>query len=615
MPVNGPMNLDIDVRGLQVANLVGLAESDLTAAGTVDFRARLAGTQRSPEIRGAFSLMNASYRGAPIPDLRNGFQYSNEKLVAHAEMLRNGGQPLAHVDVDAPINLALAGATTPRVLDRPLKVDFVADSLPLDALPRFTDAVSDVHGRIIGSIAARGTGTKPVVLGQLGLDFATFKLAALGVTARDMGGLLHMNGKEIVIDTIGARSGEGVIGIKGKIGIADATNPKFDLKFDATDATVLDNDIGELHATAAIAVAGPMDGVSVTGRARIVHGTVYIPNGNGPRQVSTDDPAVIGVVDTADVAMKKVVTTASPVMRNMKMNVRLGVARDTWARSPDANVEFYTQGPLTLVKSAGDPAIAIDGVVNTERGEYQFLGRRFVLSHGNGDLHGHARRQSAPAARRAVHDPTGGTAGVEHQHRNQWNGAETGNRVVERRATAALAIGPVELSRIRPVIHLVGRLGGRQLELRSRLGERRSRWERGRFGDAPAHRYCAGRDDASVRGNGRALARRGRVHHHARRRARSGCDDRWRADHSRGNASGGREVRRSPNLCRDANPRSGHDAGIRRAASALEGIPDRSERGLALHRQPADAFERRADSIRGGLWCVPDSRVEVLISR
>src|SRR5206468_12433182 len=99
-------------------------------------------------------------------------------------------------------------------------------------------------------------------------------------------------------------------------------------------------------------------------------------NGSGPRQVTTDDPAVIGVVDTSDVAMKKVVTTASPMMKNMKMNVRLSVAHDTWARSPDANVEFYTQGPLNIMKGSGDPGISLDGVVNTDRGEYQFLGRR-----------------------------------------------------------------------------------------------------------------------------------------------------------------------------------------------------------------------------------------------
>lgn len=383
LPVDGAMNFAVDVRGLQLANLVGLAESDISATGSVDLRARLAGTQRAPELRGAFGLTGASYRNTPLPDFRDGFRYADERLVSHAEMMRNGGQPLARIDVDAPINLALAGVTGPRVLDRPLKVDFVADSLPLDALPRFTDAVSNVHGRVVGAVAARGTGTKPVVLGQLGLDFASFKLEALGVTATDMGGLIHMTGREIVLDTIGAKSGEGSLQIKGKIGIANAASPTFDLQFTARDATVLDNDVGELHANANIAVKGPIDGVSVTGRARIVHGTLYIPNGSGPRQVSADDPAVISVVDTSDVAMRKLVTTESPLMENMTMDVKLTVARDTWARSPEANIEFFTQGPLTVLKNRDDEGISLDGVVNTERGEYAFLGRRFVLSHGS----------------------------------------------------------------------------------------------------------------------------------------------------------------------------------------------------------------------------------------
>jgi hypothetical protein len=66
----------------------------------------------------------------------------------------------------------------------------------------------------------------------------------------------------------------------------------------------------------------------------------------------------------------------------MALNVSVGIARDTWARSPDANVEFYTQGPLTIIKKHDDEGMSIDGVVNTERGEYQFLGRRFVISRG-----------------------------------------------------------------------------------------------------------------------------------------------------------------------------------------------------------------------------------------
>ncbi|HEV7706532.1 MAG TPA: translocation/assembly module TamB domain-containing protein [Gemmatimonadaceae bacterium] len=383
LPVSGPMDMLIGVSGLQISNLVGLAESDVSATGVIDLRAKLAGTQRDPAIRGAFSVTGASFKNSPLPDLRTAFQYADERLVSHADLMRNGGAPLARLDIDAPINLALEGATGSRMLDRPLKVDFLADSLPLDALPRFTDLVSNVHGRVIGAVAARGTGTKPLVLGQLGLDFATFKLEPLGVSMTDIGGLIHMTGTEIVIDTIGGKSGEGSFTMAGKIGIADGTNPTFDLKFDAKDATVLDNDIGELHANADIALKGPMTGTAVSGRARIVHGTIYIPNGGGPRQVSSDDPAVLSVVDTSDVRMQKVVNTESTLMENMTIDVKLSVARDTWARSPDANVEFYTQGPLTVLKNKEDEGVSIDGVVNTERGEYAFLGRRFVLTQGS----------------------------------------------------------------------------------------------------------------------------------------------------------------------------------------------------------------------------------------
>ena len=382
LPIDGPMNMAVELSGLQIANLVGLAESDLAATGIIDFKARIAGTQRAPSLRGAFSILGLSYRNAPLPDVRDAFQYADERLVSHADLLRFGAQPLARLDVDAPINLALQGVTGPRVLDAPLKADFVADSLPLDALPRFTDVVSNVHGRIVGAVAARGTGTKPLVLGQLGLDFANFKIEPLGVTMTDLSGLIRMTGTQIVIDSVGGKSGEGELQVSGKIGIGDVTNPTFDLNFAAADATVLDNDVGELHANATIAVKGPMDGVSVSGRARIVHGTVYIPNGGGPRQVDADDPAVISVIDTSDARMQKIVNTESPLLENMTIDVKLSVARDTWARSPDANIEFYTQGPLTILKNKEDEGVSLDGVVNTERGEYAFLGRRFVLAHG-----------------------------------------------------------------------------------------------------------------------------------------------------------------------------------------------------------------------------------------
>ena len=153
--------------------------------------------------------MGASFRGAPLPDLRTGFQLrGREARLARGASCATARQPLARIDVDAPINLALAGATGPRVLDRPLKVDFVADSLPLDALPRFTDVVSNVHGRV----DRRGRRTRHRNASAACSDSSASisrrsSSSRSASTMRDMGGLVHMTGTEIVIDSIGGEVG------------------------------------------------------------------------------------------------------------------------------------------------------------------------------------------------------------------------------------------------------------------------------------------------------------------------------------------------------------------------------------------------------------------------
>ena len=47
----------------------------------------------------------------------------------------------------------------------PITVDLVADSLPIDLVSRFTDAVSNVSGRATGKIVVRGTLKAPTLAG------------------------------------------------------------------------------------------------------------------------------------------------------------------------------------------------------------------------------------------------------------------------------------------------------------------------------------------------------------------------------------------------------------------------------------------------------------------
>jgi translocation and assembly module TamB len=385
VPTEGAARLDIEISGLEVSHVVELLQSDIQATGVLQVVARVEGTTRDPRVRAALGVTGASYRGTTVPDLRTRFTYSDEVLDAQAEVLRGTGAPVAVAEGVIPVNLALAGVTGPRLLDRPLELEMRADSLPLDVLPKFTDAVSDVRGKLVGVLTARGTARSPEMSGMMAMDFASFRIVPIGVTLRDINGLVTLSGDSIVIDSLVGQA-NGPIRVRGGIGIAELTRPSFDLRLVATNARVLDNEHGRINADANIGIQGPFEAVYVTGTANIRNGVIYAPKSDNKDVINADDPAVFAVVDTSVVADRETLPAQSALLENLRVDVTLNVSRDTWVRSREANVEIYTPeryGALSIHVDRGRQALALEGVVNADRGTYEFMGRRFEINRGS----------------------------------------------------------------------------------------------------------------------------------------------------------------------------------------------------------------------------------------
>ena len=384
IPTEGEADLGVKVSGLQIGDVVGLLQSDITARGTIVLDARLTGTRSAPKLRGAAGIVNANYQGAPLPDFRTTIEYADRRLESHAELSRGEASPLATLEANVPVNLALDSVTGGRLLDQPMKVDFYADSLPLDALPKFTDAIADVHGRLIGAVAARGTPKHPSLAGRFDLDLASFRVVPMGVTLGDIAGVVRMLGDSIAIDTLHGTAGGGTVVLGGALGVKELTRPSFALRIMGHDALVLDTEQGRLFADADVTVNGPYDHVVIGGNFDILNGVIYIPPSGQASVIALDDPVVFNVVsDSTEAVESGLLPAESPLMKNLEVNVALNVSRDTWVRSPEANVEIYSPDSLTVHLSPAKKAITLSGVMNTDRGDYTYLGRRFTLSHGS----------------------------------------------------------------------------------------------------------------------------------------------------------------------------------------------------------------------------------------
>lgn len=384
LPTSGPADLRLDIEKLQLGDITALLQDTASIKGIFGLHARVQGQATAPSITGTASLANATYGGTQLPDINTTLTYANNDLVAHTEFLR-GVTSLAVADAHLPINLALKGVTGPRLLrSLPLALDLKMDSLPLEALPSITPAVSDVTGRVRGNATVRGTFDKPDINGSARLDLGTLRVNASGVLYHDIMGSVRLQGDTAYIDSLVAHAG-GVVRTLGTITFETLVRPGFDLMVVAQDALMVDNNRGTIRASGNVSVKGPYAGVHVTGDAVVKSGVVYAPESKVQHVTNLQDPTLLATIDTAGLGLD-ILPPPNPLMQNLQVDVALRIEPDTWARNTQANVEIYTPDddePLEIHMDNAHQVLTITGVIHTDRGEYSVAGKNFQLSTGS----------------------------------------------------------------------------------------------------------------------------------------------------------------------------------------------------------------------------------------
>jgi translocation and assembly module TamB len=383
VPPEGAGGLDIAIQSFQVADLAALTQADIDFRGLITTTARIEGTTRAPRFRAALGVANATYGGALVPDLRATADYPGRTLRVHVEAA-DSGRRVAVAEGTIALNLG-SDAGGPLLPDAPLSLDVQSEGLPLALISRFTDIVEDVQGRAYGVVRVRGTTRHPKTAGALALQNGSVRLVATGMRLTGVNGSIRLLADTVIIDSIVGRAG-GRVMARGGLGIRTLSQPSFDLHLEANNARLLDNERGSVRADVAVDVEGPFNRTVVSGRVGVRNGVIIIPESDKKQVISSHDPALYAVVDTARIDESEMgLVPPSPLMANLRMDVSVDIERDTWVRTSDANVEIYTPPDrgLTIQMDRRRQAVVLDGEVATDRGEYEFLSKRFQIRRGS----------------------------------------------------------------------------------------------------------------------------------------------------------------------------------------------------------------------------------------
>ncbi len=408
VPVSGPADMTLDVDSLALGQVTTLIQDTTPITGLLSLHAGLRGPRSSPQLRATVGLVHGSWGTIALPRAHARLDYADRRLTTHATLARSvepaapvvattaGATPAAGggavttdtlvvADATLPFDLSLTSVPGSRRLPGPISVDVRADSLPADLLSRVSSGVSDVHGGLAGDLTVRGTWNEPVTRGDLRVDLSSLRVAYTGVDFNAVTGALVLRGDSARVDSLVARTGPGSFIVSGGIGLKPLSSPAFDLTVRSRNALVFDNSLGRVRADGDLDIGGRYPTLDVTGQVHILGGAIYAPAPTSIRHVTNlQNPEIAPAIDTSAVR-PGVLPTSNPLLSNLTADVRVSIARNTWVRNTDGNVEVYTGGgtePLHIRMSHGRQNLTLRGVVNADRGEYTYAGRLFRLTSG-----------------------------------------------------------------------------------------------------------------------------------------------------------------------------------------------------------------------------------------
>ncbi|UCC73324.1 MAG: translocation/assembly module TamB [Gemmatimonadota bacterium] len=376
----GPVALNAELSGFDLAELALLWDDTLDIAGMLEMHLELSGRVRDPEVRGSFEVANGDLFGVAFSSLRGTVGYAGGEMLADASLWQNARQR-ARLHGALPIDLELPGFSM-SLPERPIDLVFEGDSVPMTLVSLVTDQVTDIQGHARAQVRVRGTPAAVDLQGPVTLVSGAFSIPRSGISYERLEGELQFSGVEMELSNVtlqGSQGGNGTL--TGFVNFADLGNPEFDLQLAALELPGYDQLDARLVASGTVKLQGPYDRPLISGDLSVVSGVLFIEEIGRQAEIINPFEGNLVLIDTIFALDEELRgRTGNRFLDNLVINLRLSVERDTWLRSEEMNVEIA--GNLTLYQERAQEILRMSGTLRAVRGEYWFFNKRFAVIEG-----------------------------------------------------------------------------------------------------------------------------------------------------------------------------------------------------------------------------------------
>jgi translocation and assembly module TamB len=261
-----------------------------------------------------------------------------------------------------------------------------ADSLPAAFVAGVFRDMVDVQGTVAGRFLIGGTLDNPAPTGSLELQNAAWTLESVGVRHENVRGTLTLR-PDGTMEVDATASADGSARMTGSVKLAPLSNPTFDLQVSLGNFRAVDRRDAVANVSGIIRLTGTfrqplIEGLGPAEGLRVESGILYLEEVmRSATIVDLTDPRFREYVDSTLSDTRDVIQESqNPFLQNLRVNVDLAVAQDTWLRSSEMDVEIG--GDLRVSYDRRTLNLVLNGVLDARRGQYTVLGRTFQVQEG-----------------------------------------------------------------------------------------------------------------------------------------------------------------------------------------------------------------------------------------
>jgi len=390
----GKEDFDLDIKNIDIKRLLELTNQKISASGILNLNINLKGTSGFPLLKSNITVNQAVVNGFPLTELDGTFDYKSDRMQMGMRILpRDSGK--FELTGTVPLRLNLDSMDFSFNKKDSVDISLIVERFPLAAI-KSVDIVKQITGNIEGRVQMRGSVESPDLRGNLELKNASVKLPEYGIDYRDILFNASFLRDKLRLDTIRIRTDKGSLTGTGELNFSsefykgNISSSEITLKFSGFKP--INHREVNMEVSGKTSLVGTKGNVVFNGDLEVTKSEIYLPalfnmlgKANTPE---ISKPLLVQALDSTSgrmdtlvinkVDMAKADTSRLDYFKNLKGKLRLKIPKNAWIKNENMYVEI--SGDLELLKE--HEFFELFGNVDVVRGQYELLGRKFVIDKG-----------------------------------------------------------------------------------------------------------------------------------------------------------------------------------------------------------------------------------------